>query len=546
MPLFPIRINASTPQYVNSPFVLKLSSKDIMNAHDSSYNFFQNSSVNTVYMNVVDTESSDITYTILTLPSNGDLFEIGNDAPITLPITIDSSSVHYTPSTGFTGTDSFTFKATDDRDFTSNVATNYINIYNIVAYDNSYSIVKNMNNITVDMSANDGDGDPITYKITSLPTNGLLTKTNGDTIIVDNIIDISSVNYTPNYNFIGLDSFTFNASDGTNTSNTATTSINVTDPSVNNLLIWRNYNDTTDINLAWNMVYNNSNDYDFGCEYRTGDVSNNWTKWSIADASFVSSDFVNNAVNHVKVNMQRTSGQSYDTRLVVFQKGTLNVVQRLESILPAKIYLKKSSGNWSGRESGTEGWWYRDFGLYTSSGKPFWNGSQWTNSQQTPAQSIWDAVDSPNQIPGGYGMLVSSYSKGGLYNGDTYWYFLYGMANNSGERMWSVSQLKPGWDGQPTLNHVYDRAMIRTWMDSSIEYYRVWRLHNTASVPSSIVGNSTPIPEPEGTGTGGLPGIRSDMTIDFYFGSTAEYSVEYWQTNWQHQCYVKLYKILPA
>jgi hypothetical protein len=78
----------------------------------------------------------------------------------------------------------------------------------------------------ITLTASDGNGDPLTYFITSYPPHGGLTGTPPD------------VTYTPDANYNGPDSFTFQAWDGTALSNTATVSITVTavndDPPVAN------------------------------------------------------------------------------------------------------------------------------------------------------------------------------------------------------------------------------------------------------------------------------------------------------------------------
>jgi len=65
------------------------------------------------------------------------------------------------------------------------------------------------------LSGSDVDDDALTYTVQSQPTNGSLGGT------------APNLTYTPNANYIGRDSFTFNANDGTLDSNTATVSITV-------------------------------------------------------------------------------------------------------------------------------------------------------------------------------------------------------------------------------------------------------------------------------------------------------------------------------
>ena len=73
-------------------------------------------------------------------------------------------------------------------------------------------------------NAYDPDDDSLTFSIISLPTNGIV-----------NIIDEESGTYTynPEIGFSGIDSFTFNASDGELVSNEAIVTLIVSEP-VNN------------------------------------------------------------------------------------------------------------------------------------------------------------------------------------------------------------------------------------------------------------------------------------------------------------------------
>ena len=69
--------------------------------------------------------------------------------------------------------------------------------------------------IQITLEATDVDGDPLTYTIVDQPTNGTAVLTG------------NTVDYTPDGNYNGPDSFTFKANDGTTDSNTATVSIDV-------------------------------------------------------------------------------------------------------------------------------------------------------------------------------------------------------------------------------------------------------------------------------------------------------------------------------
>ncbi|HZY90699.1 MAG TPA: CARDB domain-containing protein, partial [Gemmataceae bacterium] len=91
-----------------------------------------------------------------------------------------------------------------------------------VITSNNQSLSTNENTaLPGNVTATDNDGDTLTYAAVANPTHGALTlNPNG------------SFTYTPANNYHGPDSFTFNATDGGTTSNTATVSINVVDSSV--------------------------------------------------------------------------------------------------------------------------------------------------------------------------------------------------------------------------------------------------------------------------------------------------------------------------
>ena len=151
-----------------------------------------------------DPEGDPLTYTIVTQPTNGTAVLTGN-------------TVDYTPDANYNGPDSFTFKANDGTT-DSNVATVSIDVTAVndapVASDQSVTTDEDTM-IQITLEATDVDGDPLTYVIVTQPTNGTAVLTG------------NTVDYTPDANYNGPDSFTFTANDGTTDSNVATVSIDV-------------------------------------------------------------------------------------------------------------------------------------------------------------------------------------------------------------------------------------------------------------------------------------------------------------------------------
>ncbi|MEC9442994.1 MAG: Ig-like domain-containing protein [Myxococcota bacterium] len=132
-----------------------------------------------------------LTYTIAAQPTKGTLGGSG-------------STLTYTPNMNFQGTDTFRVTVADPEGNTDN-QTVRITVNGV----NDVPMVMNQTvNVGEDMSTNiflmaeDVDGDPLTYTIVDMPTNGTVSG-NGN-----------SVTYTPTMNFTGTDRFTWRANDG--------------------------------------------------------------------------------------------------------------------------------------------------------------------------------------------------------------------------------------------------------------------------------------------------------------------------------------------
>ena len=124
----------------------------------------------------------------------------------------------YTPPAGFTGSDSFTYDVTDG-DLTSNTATVTITVTNIapVANDDVASTEEDVP-VTINVLANDIDADGDAIVINSFDA----TSANGGT--VDCTTDCQ---YNPPGGFTGVDTFTYDITDGIATSNRAIVTITV-------------------------------------------------------------------------------------------------------------------------------------------------------------------------------------------------------------------------------------------------------------------------------------------------------------------------------
>jgi uncharacterized protein (TIGR03437 family) len=152
-----------------------------------------------------DVEGSPLTYMTTGGPSHGSMTGTG-------------ATRTYTPTSGYTGPDSVTFKV-NDGSLDSNVATVSITVTqaaNNAPSASGGSVSTNEDTPkAIPLTATDQDGNTLTYVITDPPDKGTLSGSGANR------------NYTPNANANGPDSFTFKVNDGTVDSNIATVNITI-------------------------------------------------------------------------------------------------------------------------------------------------------------------------------------------------------------------------------------------------------------------------------------------------------------------------------
>jgi M6 family metalloprotease-like protein len=185
-------------------------------AADDSYTTDRNTALTItapgILGNDTDVEATALTAVLVTDPSHG-----------TLTLNADGSFT-YTPESDWSGTDSFTYNANDGA-ADSNIATVTIGVNATnrppVAVNDTYGtdedtvLTVNLANGVLSNDT-DADHDPLTATKLTDPANGTLVF-NPD----------GSFSYTPNANWYGNDSFTYQVSDGTASSNVATVTITV-------------------------------------------------------------------------------------------------------------------------------------------------------------------------------------------------------------------------------------------------------------------------------------------------------------------------------
>jgi VCBS repeat-containing protein len=162
-----------------------------------------------VLTNDTDADGDSLTAALVNGPAHGTLSVNAN------------GFLTYAPTTGYSGSDSFTYKANDGT-ADSNVATVSLTVVNHapVAGNATYTMDKN-NTLTVSTpglltNCTDADGDSLTTALVNGPAHGTLSlNANG------------SFTYTPTTGYSGNDSFTYKANDGTADSNAATVSLTI-------------------------------------------------------------------------------------------------------------------------------------------------------------------------------------------------------------------------------------------------------------------------------------------------------------------------------
>ena len=151
-----------------------------------------------------NTPPLSLTYAVVTSPAHGSL---SGTAP----------NLTYTPTTGYHGTDAFTFTVNNGVS-TSSPATVTLTVAAGVPTANAQSVSVAFNTAkAVMLTGSDPDVPtlPLTYTVTNNPTHGTLSGT------------APNLTYTPAGNYTGTDSFQFKISNGTNTSAAATVSLTV-------------------------------------------------------------------------------------------------------------------------------------------------------------------------------------------------------------------------------------------------------------------------------------------------------------------------------
>ena len=183
------------------------------NANNGSANVAHNTAT-PLTLSATDTNSpaQTLTYAIATNPAHGTLS--GFNA--------STGAVTYTPTSGYHGSDSFTFTASNTGGATSNAATETLTVAAgtpVATAQSGVSVAHDTAKaITLAATDDDSPAPSFSYAIATNPSHGTLSNFNAST---------GAVTYAPSAGYHGADSFTFTASNGTNTSAAATVSLTV-------------------------------------------------------------------------------------------------------------------------------------------------------------------------------------------------------------------------------------------------------------------------------------------------------------------------------
>ena len=161
-------------------------------------------------------------------PDGDELIVSSVETPSNGTTSTDGATVSYTPDAGFDAIESFDYTISDQNGKALDTATVTVRIVNAPPQQNqdpsanAQSVMTNENvPLPITLSGSDPDGDPLTFTTTLPPANGTLGA------ITSVGIETATVLYTPNTDYDGPDSFTFQVDDGQGGTATAVVSITV-------------------------------------------------------------------------------------------------------------------------------------------------------------------------------------------------------------------------------------------------------------------------------------------------------------------------------
>ncbi|MBL4661481.1 MAG: tandem-95 repeat protein, partial [Alcanivoracaceae bacterium] len=189
-------------------------------AHDINNIVVEEDSSISIELTGFDQDGDQLSYQITTVVTNGTLT---GQPPV----------LNYSPNSNFNGSDEFNF-IVNDGSMDSSVATVSItiNAVNDAPIANTETLdTPEDENLLITLMATDVDNDPLSFQITTAPTQGTLTG------------NAPNITYSPNSNFNGTDQFSYIATDTELDSQIATINLNIT--AVNDIPVATALNVTT-------------------------------------------------------------------------------------------------------------------------------------------------------------------------------------------------------------------------------------------------------------------------------------------------------------
>src|SRR5581483_3216441 len=187
-----------------------------------------------VTLQATDPDTCELSFAVVTPPAHGSLSSPAGQSCTPGSPNRDRAGVTYTPDAGFTGADSFTFRANDGT-ADSNTATVDVTVappppdQPPTAADGSGSTAAGAG-VAVTLQASDPDTCELSFSVVGPPAHGSLSSPADRPCTAGSPNqDGAQVTYTPADGYTGPDSFTFKANDGTLDSGPATVSLSVTD-----------------------------------------------------------------------------------------------------------------------------------------------------------------------------------------------------------------------------------------------------------------------------------------------------------------------------
>ena len=186
------------PQGNKTTATVSVTVQGAIHAADDSKSTNENTPVT---IDVLSNDDADATLTgVLTQPANG-------------TVSVVNGKIVYTPNTGYNGTDTFTYEVTDPQGNKTTATVSVTVVGAIHAADDSKTTNENTP-VTIDVLSND-DADATLTGVLTQPANGSVSVVNGKIV------------YTPNNNFNGTDTFTYEVTDPQGNKTTASVTVTV-------------------------------------------------------------------------------------------------------------------------------------------------------------------------------------------------------------------------------------------------------------------------------------------------------------------------------